>query len=117
EFDDVLVAAGREAQVPGGLAELGLKLDRRGYIAISACGQTNLAGLWAAGDVTGKYQFTHYAGYQAHHIAKHLERGECSPIPDTLVPWAIFTEPEIGNAGMTEQQARNAGIPIRVARL
>ncbi|MCL4240905.1 MAG: NAD(P)/FAD-dependent oxidoreductase [Dehalococcoidia bacterium] len=117
EFDDLLVAAGRAPQVPEGLAELGLERDPRGFIAISPCGKTNLDGLWAAGDITGKFQFTHYAGYQAHHIAKHIESGVCEPIPDTLVPWAIFTEPEIGHAGMTEQQAREAGIEVRVARL
>lgn len=117
EFDDILVAAGRSPQVPDGLVDLGLELDRRGFVAISDCGQTNLDGLWAAGDITGKFQFTHYASYQAHHIASHLEHHECTPIPETLVPWAIFTEPEIGHAGMTEQQARDAGIPVRVARL
>lgn len=117
EFDDILVAAGREPQVPAGLAELGLTTDKRGFIDISACGRTNLDGLWAAGDITGKFQFTHYASYQAHHIAAHLERDECTPIPETLVPWAIFTEPEIGHAGMTEQQAGDAGIRIKVARL
>lgn len=116
-FDEVLVAAGRKPQVPPGLENAGIELDRRGFIAISACGQTNLAGLWAAGDITGKFQFTHYAGYQAHHIAKHIETGICEPIPDTTVPWAIFTDPEVGHAGMTEAQAREAGRAVRVSRL
>lgn len=116
-FDDVLVAAGRVPQVPDGLDGLGLERDRRGFIQISPCGKTNLDGLWAAGDITGKFQFTHYAGYQAHHIAKHIETGVCEPIPDTTVPWAIFTDPEIGHAGMTEAQARESGRKIRVARL
>lgn len=115
--DDVLVAAGRIPQVPAGLEELGLERDRRGFVVISSCGQTNLPGLWAAGDITGKFQFTHYAGYQAHHIAKHIETGVCEPIPGTTVPWAIFTEPEVGHAGMTEAQARDSGREIRVARL
>lgn len=117
EFDDVLVAAGRRPQVPRGLDALGLGLDARGFIAISPCGRTNLPGLWAAGDVTGKFQFTHYASYQAHHIGKHIDSGICEPIPDTTVPWAIFTEPEIGHCGMTEDQARAAGRNIAVARL
>jgi pyruvate/2-oxoglutarate dehydrogenase complex dihydrolipoamide dehydrogenase (E3) component len=116
-FDDVLVAAGRTPQVPQGLDELGLRRDRRGFIEITPCGKTNLDGLWAAGDITGKFQFTHYASYQAHHIANHLAGGACEAIPETIVPWAIFTEPEIGHAGMTEEQARSAGRDIRVARL
>ena len=117
EFDDLLVAAGRDPQVPSGPAELGLKLDKKGYVAISACGETNLKGLWATGDITGKFQFTHYASYQAHHIARHLDTDVCEAIPETTVPWAIFTDPEIGHAGMTEQQAREAGLEIKVARL
>ncbi|MEP6872157.1 MAG: NAD(P)/FAD-dependent oxidoreductase [Anaerolineaceae bacterium] len=117
EVDDLLVAAGRDPQVPEGLVGLGVERDRRGFISISPCGKTNVGGIWAAGDVTGKFQLTHYAGYQAHHIAKHLQLGVCEPIPDTLVPWAIFTDPEIGHAGMTEQQARDAGIDVRIARL
>jgi len=116
-FDEVLVAAGRKPQIPGGLDGIGLEIDRRGFIAIGPCGRTNLEGLWAAGDVTGKFQFTHYAGYQAHHIGKHIQDDSCEPIPDTVVPWAIFTEPEIGHAGMTEDQAREAGHEIVVGRL
>ena len=115
--DELLVAAGREAQIPEGLVKLGVKRDKRGFIDISPCGMTNVAGIWAAGDVTGKFQFTHYASYQAHHIAKHIQGDDCEPIPDTLVPWAIFTDPEVGHAGMTEQQARDAGIEVRIGRL
>jgi pyruvate/2-oxoglutarate dehydrogenase complex dihydrolipoamide dehydrogenase (E3) component len=116
-FDDILVATGREAQVPDGLDALGLERDQRGYVKISPCGRTNLDGLWAAGDVTGKFLFTHYASYQAHHIAKHLEQDVCEPLSDVLVPWAIFTDPEVGHAGMTEEQAKEEGRHVRVARL
>lgn len=115
-FDDILVAAGRRPQIPAGLADLGLRLDRRGFIDINGCGRTNLPGLWAGGDVTGKFQFTHYAGYQAHHIGRHITEGSCAPLPDSLVPWAIFTEPEIGHAGVTEEQARRE-LDVRVAVL
>ncbi|MEP7217232.1 MAG: NAD(P)/FAD-dependent oxidoreductase [Anaerolineaceae bacterium] len=116
-FDDLLVAAGRTPQVPGGLAEIGIERDERGYVSISPCGKTNVEGIWAAGDITGKFQFTHYASYQAHHIAKHIEQAACEPIPDTIVPWAIFTDPEVGHAGLTEQDARAAGVEIVVRRL
>ena len=116
-FDDVLVAAGRTPQIPDGLDALGVERDARGFIAVQDCGRTNLEGLWAAGDVTGKFQFTHYASYQAHHIAKHILEERCDPIPDTLVPWAIFTEPEMGHAGMTEEQARQAYPNVKTAVL
>ncbi|MCK6565550.1 MAG: NAD(P)/FAD-dependent oxidoreductase [Dehalococcoidia bacterium] len=117
QFQDILVAAGRRPQVPDGLDELGLARDSRGFVTVADCGLTNLDGLWAAGDVTGKFQFTHFASYQAHHIARHILNQRCEPIPETLVPWAIFTEPEIGHAGMTEDQARNAHTNVRTAIL
>ena len=116
-FDQILVAAGRSAQIPAGLAELGLRLSPHGFIDIDSCGRTNLDGLWAAGDVTGKFQFTHYAGYQAHHIGNHIMEESCEPIPDTVVPWAIFTAPEVGHVGMTEDEARAAVGDVRTAVL
>lgn len=117
-FDEVLVAAGRDPQVPASLVDLGLALTPAGYIRINDCGKTNLPGLWAAGDVTGKFLFTHFAAYQAHHIGRHIMEDECHKIPDTLVPWAIFTDPEIGHAGLTEAQARELhGDDLKVGRL
>ncbi len=116
-FDQILVAAGRRPQMPAGLAELGLRLSPHGFIDIDSCGRTNLDGLWAAGDVTGKFQFTHYAGYQAHHIGNHIMAESCEPIPDTVVPWAIFTAPEVGHVGMTEDEARAAVGDVRTAVL
>jgi probable pyridine nucleotide-disulfide oxidoreductase len=116
-FDEVLVATGRKAQVPLGLEELGLELDGRGFVQINSCGRTNLPGLWAAGDVTGKFLFTHYAAYQAHHIANHIRSGSCETIPDVNVPWAIFTDPEIGHVGLTEAQARTSAGDIRIGYL
>ncbi len=116
-FDEVLVAAGRAPVIPDGLEELGVERDRRGFISIDGCGRTSVDTVWAAGDITGKFQFTHYAAYQAHHIAKHLGGGACAPIPDTIVPWAVFTDPEIGHVGMTEAEARAAGYEVRVGVL
>lgn len=116
-FDEVLVAAGRRPVIPPGLEELGLERDARGFIAIEPCGRTSVPGVWAAGDVTGKFLFTHYAAYQAHHIARHIAEGMCEPIPDAIVPWAIFTDPEIGHAGMTEAQAKERGLAVRTGML
>lgn len=115
--DDVLVAAGRKPVIPEGLEGFGLERDRRGFIAIEPCGRTSVPGVWAAGDVTGKFQFTHYAAYQAHHIAKHIAQGVCEPVPEAVVPWAIFTDPEVGHVGLTEAQAQERGLPVRTATL
>ncbi|WP_322797283.1 NAD(P)/FAD-dependent oxidoreductase [Tepidiforma sp.] len=115
--DDVLVAAGRKPVIPAGLEGLGLQRDGRGFIAIEPCGRTSVPGVWAAGDVTGKFQFTHYAAYQAHHIAKHIAQDVCEPVPEAIVPWAIFTDPEVGHVGLTEAQARERGLPVRTGLL
>ena len=117
EFDEVLVAAGRSPQLPEGLDRLGLALDQRGFIETSACGETNLPGVWAAGDVTGGLQFTHYASLQGHHVARHIIAGECEPRPAPVGVWAIFREPEVGHAGLTEGEARRSGRTVRTARL
>lgn len=117
EFDEVLVAAGRRAQLPEGLDLLGLERDERGFIKASACGETNIPGVWAAGDVTGGLQFTHYASAQGHHVARHIIAGECEPRPAPVAVWAIFTEPEVGHVGLTEAEARSSGRPVRAARL
>ncbi|GAB4338344.1 MAG: mercuric reductase [Dehalococcoidia bacterium] len=116
-FDEVLVAAGRKPRIPEGLTGLGLATTRGGFIQIDDCGRTSLPGVWAAGDITGKFQFTHYASYQASHIRGHLAANECRPIPDAVVPWAIFTEPEVGHVGPTEEQARAQYGRVEVARL
>ena len=117
-FDEVLVAAGRVPELPRGAPEAGLKLDDDGFIAISACGRTNLPRVWAIGDVAGGPAFTHHATYQAHHLARHFLTGRCPGRPrELVVPWAIFTTPEIGHAGLTEEQATKKHGPVRVATL
>ena len=114
-FDELLVAAGRAAVIPAGAVETGLKLDVDGFIAASRCGKTSLPGVWAIGDAGGGPAFTHHASYQAHHLARHLIDGRCPGRPrELLVPWAIFTTPEVGHAGMTEEDARRVHGDVRV---
>ncbi len=106
---DVLLAAGRVANVEGyGLDAVGIELSRRG-ITVDAHMRTNVPGIWAAGDVVEGPQFTPVAGYQGE-IAVDDMFGVDGPSADySLLPTAIFTDPELAGFGLTEAEARDAG--------
>ena len=109
---ELLVATGRHADLTAlGLDTVGLDPGAR---AVDVDGQQSAApGLWAVGDVTGRGPFTHVAMYQAE-IAVRAILGEPGPDADyRALPRVTFTDPEIGSVGMTEAQARDAGIRVR----
>ncbi|MEV7027433.1 NAD(P)/FAD-dependent oxidoreductase, partial [Kitasatospora sp. NPDC093558] len=108
----LLVATGRRADLTGlGLETVGLDPAAR---ALRTDGQMRAAdGLWAIGDVTGHGAFTHVAMYEAE-IAVRAILGEPGPDADyRALPRVTFTDPEIGAVGLTEHQAREAGLRIR----
>lgn len=104
--DALLVAIGRRPEVDG------LDLERAG-VTYSAGGievdnhlRTSQRHIYAAGDCIGNYQFTHYAGWQAHMAVRNaLLPGAAKGVTE-LVPWAVFTDPEVAHIGLTEEQAR-----------
>lgn len=104
--DLLLVAAGRKPTVEGlALENAGVTLSERG-IPVDSELRTNVKHIYAAGDVTGGYQFTHFAGWQAFQAARNaLLPGSSSGLTD-LVPWVTFTDPEVAHIGMSESQAR-----------
>ena len=117
EGDKLLVATGRRPRVEGlGLAEAGVKYTEKGVLVNDHL-RTNQSHIYAAGDVSGGFQFTHYAGWQGFTAARNaLLPGSVVGKRDT-VPWVIFTDPQVGQAGMTERQARGASVGrIRVHR-
>jgi len=79
--------------------------------------RTNVKNIYAAGDVAGGYQFTHFAGWQAFQAVRNaLLPGSSSGLTD-LVPWVTFTDPEVAHVGLTEEQARTKfGENVRVCR-
>jgi pyruvate/2-oxoglutarate dehydrogenase complex dihydrolipoamide dehydrogenase (E3) component len=103
--DLLLIAAGRQSSVNGlGLEKAGVQYSAKG-IAVDDHLRTNVKHIYAAGDVAGGYQFTHYAGWQAFQAVRNaLLPGNSSGITD-LVPWVTFTDPEVAHVGLTEQQA------------
>jgi pyruvate/2-oxoglutarate dehydrogenase complex dihydrolipoamide dehydrogenase (E3) component len=110
EVDRILVAAGRRPRVDGlGLDAAGIECDERG-IRIDRTGRTSARSVWAVGDVTDSYRFTHWAGHQARLVVRNaLLPGRGRDDRDTL-PWATFTDPEVARLGCSETEARRRGI-------
>jgi len=115
--DEILVAAGRTPNVRGiGLDTIGLDETARPSFTVDQRMRVNgVDGIWAVGDIAGKGAFTHMAVYQAA-IAFDDITGAASPrlSEDHAVSRVTFTDPEVGSVGMTESQARAAGLNVRV---
>jgi pyruvate/2-oxoglutarate dehydrogenase complex dihydrolipoamide dehydrogenase (E3) component len=111
----VLLASGRVPNVEAlQLEALGIERDGMG-IVVDEHMRTSVEGVWAAGDVTGRHQFTPVAQYQAR-IAIDDMFGDAAPAADySVLPTAIFTEPELAGVGLTEQEAREQGIEYETA--
>lgn len=115
--DCLLVSVGR-IPVTGGLdaAEAGVELAENGAIPVDANCRTNIAGIYAIGDVTvGSTQLAHAATSQGITAAENACRGKAEGA-ETLVPACIFTTPEIGSVGLTEAQAKEQGIEIETGK-
>lgn len=107
--DQLLVSLGRAPVTAGlGLDELGIKVDPRGYIITNKKLQTNIKNIYACGDVTGPYQFTHMAGYQAGIVIKNSLFHLGAKANYSAVPWTTYTKPEVAHVGYTEAMAREA---------
>jgi pyruvate/2-oxoglutarate dehydrogenase complex dihydrolipoamide dehydrogenase (E3) component len=112
---DLFVAAGRKPNTDDlGLESVGVKTNR-GIIDVDERLSTNVAGIWAAGDIRGGPMFTHTA-WDDYRVLFSQIAGDQSRTTDRVVPYAIFTDPEIGRVGLNEAQARKSGKQIRVAR-
>ena len=119
EFDRILIALGRTANVSGfGLEALGIEVDASGTLAHDGMLRTNFPNILVAGDVAGPYQFTHVAAHQAWYAALN---GLLAPfwsfkVDERVIPWATFTEPELAHVGLSEDEARRKGVEVEVTR-
>ncbi len=116
EGSHLLVAAGRAPNIEGiDLDKAGIAYTKRG-ITVDRSLRTANRGVWAIGDCNGLYPFTHMAGYEASLFIRALFRVPARLDP-SIVPWTTYTDPELAQAGLTEQQARQQhGDSIRVLR-
>jgi pyruvate/2-oxoglutarate dehydrogenase complex dihydrolipoamide dehydrogenase (E3) component len=116
--DQLLVATGRSANLDGlRLETIGVRTGDRG-ITVDTHLRTSVSGVFAAGDVTGTLPFTHVAAYQGRLAAHNALAGQQSAASYRVIPWVIFTDPEIAHVGLTEPEARSAhGESVRVVTL
>jgi pyruvate/2-oxoglutarate dehydrogenase complex dihydrolipoamide dehydrogenase (E3) component len=112
--ETLLVALGRIANVEGlGLENIEVERDRRG-IKVDNRMRTNHRHIYAVGDVNGGYQFTHAAGYEGGIVISNAIFRLPRKADYTYMPWCTFTDPPLGNIGMNEKMARQAGIDYKV---
>jgi pyruvate/2-oxoglutarate dehydrogenase complex dihydrolipoamide dehydrogenase (E3) component len=117
EGSDILVAAGRMPNTQGiGLDTAGIALDAHGYIKVNERLETTAPDVWAMGDCAGSPQFTHVAFDDFRIVRDNLNGGERTT-RDRLVPYCMFTDPELGRVGLNESEAQRAGIAYRVAKI
>jgi len=115
DVERVLLASGRVPNVEDlGLEQIGVRMHRSG-IEVDEHMRTSVDGIWAAGDVTGRYQFTPVAQYQARIAVDDMFASNGSAADYSVLPTAIFTDPELGAVGLTEQEAREQGLDVGTA--
>ena len=112
---DILAATGRTPNTAGiGLDLAGVELDARGYIKVNDRLETTASEVWAIGECAGSPQFTHVSDDDFRVIRDNLAGGNRST-RDRLVPYCLFTDPPLARVGLSEREARQRGIAVRVA--
>jgi len=102
--DDLLVAVGRRPNIEDlGLEDIGVKMGKRG-VEVDNRMRTSVQSVYAAGDLAGRYLFTHSAGYEAVRALRDAFYPGKGKVTD-FVPWCTFTDPELAHAGLTVAEA------------
>jgi mercury(II) reductase len=118
EAEQVLVTTGRRPNTAGlGLKEAGIELLANGGVKVDDHMRTTRAGIYAAGDVTGRDQFVYMAAYGARIAAENALNGDGRRYDTTAMPSIVFTDPQVASVGLTEAQAREQGLPVRTSVL
>ena len=111
----LLLATGRTPNTPDlDLAQTGVQVDDKGYVRVNDRLETTAENVWALGDVKGGPAFTHisYNDYQI--VYGNLFENKTLRVSDRIVPYCVFTDPQLGRVGMTEREARKAGKRIKI---
>jgi dihydrolipoamide dehydrogenase len=116
ECDKVMVAIGRRPVTDGlGLAELGVKLDNKGYVIVDSQYKTNVPGIYAIGDVIGGLMLAHKAEEEGTAAVERMA-GKAGHVDYHTVPAVVYTHPELAQVGFTEEDARAGGHEIKVGK-
>jgi dihydrolipoamide dehydrogenase len=117
EVDQVLVATGFKPNTGGlGLEDAGVKLDSKGFLEIEDRMATNVDGIWAIGDVTGKLMLAHVASAQGIICAENIAGVESHSLDYRMMPRATYSDPQVASFGYTEAEAQEEGYEIKVGR-
>jgi len=114
----LLVATGRQPNTDDlSLDAAGIEANERGYVRVNERLGTNVAGIYALGDVKGPPAFTHISYDDYRILAEHLLRNGQRTTTDRLVPYTVFIDPQLGRVGLSEREAREQGRNIRIATI
>jgi len=113
----ILLAVGRKPNTDSlGLDAAGIETNK-GYISVDDYLRTNIPGVYALGDVKGGAAFTHISYNDFQIIYHNLFNDEKKSIKNRIVPYTLFTDPELGRVGLTEKEARKAGYNVMVGKI
>jgi pyruvate/2-oxoglutarate dehydrogenase complex dihydrolipoamide dehydrogenase (E3) component len=113
----LLLAAGRRPNTDDlGLEEAGIDVDSRGYIVVDEQLRTSAPGVWALGDCNGRGAFTHTSYNDFQIVAANLFDNEHRTVADRIPAYALYIDPPLGRAGMTEAEAREKGLRVQVGK-
>ena len=114
----VLVATGRRPNTDKlGLDKAGIATDARGYIVVDDQLRTNIPGIWAMGDCNGRGAFTHTSWNDFEIVAANLLDHDPRRVSDRITAYALYTDPPLGRAGMTEAEVRKTGKPALISTM
>jgi pyruvate/2-oxoglutarate dehydrogenase complex dihydrolipoamide dehydrogenase (E3) component len=114
----LLVATGRRPNTDDlGLDEAGIATDARGYIHVDDQLRTNISGIWAIGDCNGRGAFTHTSWNDFEIVAANLLDNDSRRVSDRIMAYALYTDPPLGRAGMTEAEVRRTGKSALISTL
>jgi dihydrolipoyl dehydrogenase len=117
ETDKVMQAIGFAPRVEGfGLDAAGVELTDRGAVAIDDFGRTNVEGIYAIGDCTGKLMLAHTAEAMGVVAAETIADAETMPVAFDFIPRATYCQPQVASFGYSEQQAKDKGYDVKVAK-
>ena len=114
----LLVATGRRPNTDDlGLGKAGIATDARGYIQVDDQLRTNISGIWAMGDCNGRGAFTHTSWNDFEIVAANLLDNGNRRVSDRITAYALYTDPPLGRAGMTEAEVRKTGKPALISTM
>jgi pyruvate/2-oxoglutarate dehydrogenase complex dihydrolipoamide dehydrogenase (E3) component len=114
----LLIAIGRRANTDGlGLEKAEIETDPSGFVKVNDRLETNVPGIWALGDVNGGPAFTHISYNDFQIVDANLTQGKKVTSANRLIPYSVFTDPQLGGVGMTEKEARAKGYKLKIGKI